>query len=243
MVDQRNERLAIIDGLRTPFSRAGGPAAGLSADDLGALVARELMARSPIAAKDLDEVIVGNVAQPADAANVARIIALKAGLPQDLIASTVHRNCASGMEAISGAGLRIRAGEAKALLCIGTESMSNIPLFFNRKMTGLFARLMKAKTLSAKCSAWLGFRPSFLTPIIGVQLGLTDPIAGLNMGQTAEILAREFHITREQQDAFALNSHRQAIAAIDRLHEELMALPLPPKYATMLPPRSLMWRM
>lgn len=234
MADFTKERLAIIDGLRTPFSKAGGAAAGLSADDLGALVARELMVRSSITANELDEVIVGNVAQPADAANIARIIALKAGLPQNLIASTVHRNCASGMEAISGAGMRIRSGEAKVLLCIGTESMSNIPLLFNRKMTELFVRLMKAKTVTQKLQAWMTFRPSFLTPIIGVQVGLTDPVAGVNMGQTAEILAREFHITRDMQDAFALDSHRKTIAAAVRLQEEMMALPLPPKYTAML---------
>ncbi len=234
MVDASTQRLAIIDGLRTPFVKAGGLAAGLGADDLGALVARELMARSSITGRDLDEVIVGNVAQPADAANIARIIALKAGLPQDLIASTVHRNCASGMEAISGAGMRIRSGEGKILLCVGAESMSNIPLLFNRQMTALFVRLMKAKTLTQKLSAWMTFRPAFLNPIIGVQVGLTDPVAGVNMGQTAEILAREFHITRDAQDAFALESHCKTIAAAGRLQEELMALPLPPKYTAML---------
>ena len=234
MADQPRERIAIVAGIRTPFSKAGGPAAALSADDLGALVARELMARTGIAPSVLDELIVGNVSQPADAANVARVIGLKAGLPTALIASTVHRNCASGMEAISTAGTKIRAGEAATLLCVGTESMSNIPLMYNRQMVGLFTRLMKAKTGWAKLKVWLSLRPAFLQPVIGVQLGLTDPVAGLNMGQTAEILAREFHITREQQDAFALASHQKAVAAAGRLGEELMALPLPPKYEAMM---------
>ena len=234
MADQMKERIAIIDGLRTPFAKAGGVAQGLSADDLGALVTRELMTRTGFAASDLDELIVGNVSQPVDAANIARIVGLKAGLPAALIASTVHRNCASGMEAISTAGTKIRAGEATALLCVGTESMSNIPLLFNRQMTGLFARLMKARTFGAKFGAWSTFRPSFLNPIIGVQQGLTDPVAGLNMGQTAEILAREFHITRAAQDAYALESHRKAVAAVERLREELMVLPLPPKYTAMM---------
>ena len=228
------QRIAVVAGLRTPFCRAGGVAAGLSADDLGALVARELMTRCGFPARELDELIVGNVSQPVDAANIARIIGLKAGLPESLIASTVHRNCASGMEAISTAGTKIRAGEAQALLCVGTESMSNIPLLFNRQMTGLFTRLMKAKDTMAKLQAWSSFRPSFLNPIIGVQLGLTDPVAGMNMGQTAELLAREFHVTRAAQDAFALASHQKAVAAAGVLAEELMALPLPPKYESML---------
>ena len=230
----KKERIAIVDGLRTPFCRAGGAAMGLAADDFGALVARELMTRTGFPARELDEIIVGNVAQPADSANVARIIGLKAGLPQDLIASTVHRNCASGMEAISTAGTKIRAGEAGALLCVGTESMSNIPLLFNRQMTALFARLMKAKGVWPKVKTWLGMRPAYLNPIIGVQAGLTDPVAGLNMGQTAEILAREFHITRAAQDAFALGSHLKAVAAAGRLASEIMALPLPPRYDAML---------
>ena len=234
MSDSRRERIAIIDGLRTPFSKSGGAAQALTADDLGALVVRELMTRSNFPARELDEIIVGNVSQPVDSANIARIIGLKSGLPTTLIASTVHRNCASGMEAISTAGTKIRAGEATAIMCVGTESMSNIPLLFNRQMTGLFTRLMKSKTLGAKIAAWLSFRPSFLNPIIGVQLGLTDPVVGMNMGQTAEVLAREFHITRAAQDAFALESHRKAVAAVERLREELMVLPLPPHYTAML---------
>ena len=228
------QRIAVIAGLRTPWCKSGGAATGLSADDLGAHVVRELLTRSEFPVDALDEIVVGNVAQPADAANVARIIGLKAGLPNSLIASTVHRNCASGMEAISNAGIKIRAKEGAAYLCVGTESMSNIPLLFSRRMTALFTSLLKAKTLPQRLAAWLSFRPAFLAPIIGVQVGLTDPFVGLNMGQTAEILAREFHITRAAQDAFALASHRKAVAAAERLASEIMALPLPPKYQAML---------
>jgi len=224
------ERLAIIAGVRTPFCRSGGVLQGHSADDLGALVARELLVQTGWKPKDLDEVIVGNVSQPIEAANVGRVVALKAGVPPEVIASTVHRNCASGMEAITTAANKILAGEAETILAVGTESMSNIPLYFNRKMTGLFARLMKARTLSQRLLVMLGFRPAFLAPVIGVQLGLTDPVAGLNMGQTAEILAREFHVTRAEQDAWALTSHQRAVAAQARLAEEIMAVPVPPAY-------------
>ena len=228
------ERLAIIDGVRTPFARAGGPLAALSADDLGALVTRELIARTAFPVASLDELIAGNVAQPIEAANVARVIALKAGLPDSLIASSVHRNCASGMEAITTAANRIFSDEAEHILCVGTESMSNIPLIYGKQMTALFGRMMKAKTVWQRMGVWAGFRPSFLTPIIGIQVGLTDPVCGLNMGQTAEILAREFAITRQDQDQFALLSHQRAVAAEQRLSEEILPIPLPPKYESAL---------
>ena len=228
------ERLAIIDGVRTPFSKIGGALAALSADDLGAIAARELMARTAFPAKQLDELIAGNVAQPIEAANVARVIALKAGLPDSLIASSVHRNCASGMEAITTAANRILSDEAEVILCVGTESMSNIPLIYGKQMTALFGRLMRAKSVWQRLGAIASFRPSFLNPVIGVQVGLTDPVCGLNMGQTAEILAREFAVTRQDQDQFALLSHQRAVAAEARLAEELVPVPLPPKYAAVL---------
>ena len=228
------ERLAIIDGVRTPFSKAGGALAGFSADDLGAIATRELMARTAFPVASLDELIAGNVAQPIEAANVARVIALKAGLPDSLIASSVHRNCASGMEAITTAANRILSDEADHILCVGTESMSNIPLIYGKQMTALFGRLMRAKTLWQTMGVWAGFRPSFLTPIIGIQVGLTDPVCGLNMGQTAEILSREFSVTRQDQDEFALLSHQRAAAAEQRLSEELVPVPLAPKYEGVL---------
>ncbi len=229
------ERLAIIDGLRTPFCKAGGPLAGSSADDLAARALRELLVRTDFPVNRIDEVIVGNVAQPIEAANVARVIALKAGLPITTIASTVHRNCASGMEAITTAANRIFSGEGEIYLAVGTESMSNIPLIYGRKMTQLFGNLMKAKTFGQKLQTWMGFRPQYLTPIIGVQVGLTDPVCGLNMGQTAEILAREFHASRQDQDEYALMSHQRALKAQaeGRLGEEIIPIPVPPKYDAM----------
>jgi acetyl-CoA C-acetyltransferase/acetyl-CoA acyltransferase len=226
------ERLAIIDGIRTPFCKAGSVLAGYSADDLGAMAIRELMARTGFDARRLDECIVGNVSQPVDAANVARVIALKAGLPQSLIASTVHRNCASGMEAITTAAIRVNAGEGSAFVCAGTESMSNIPLYMGRKLTELFGRLMKTKTVWQRLGVWSGFRPSMLAPVIGVQLGLTDPVVNLLMGQTAEIVAREFGISRQEQDAFALASHQKASAATKAGHfkAEIMPVAIPRKF-------------
>ncbi len=226
------ERVAIVDGVRTPFCKAGGPLADVEADDLGAIVVRELLARSSITPDMVDEVIFGNVAQPTRAANVARVIAQKAGLPKTVIAQTVHRNCASGMQSITTAARQILTGESEIIVAGGTESMSRIPLLFSDKMTKLFTRLMKARTLSQRLKALAGFRPSFLKPVIALQQGLTDPICELNMAETAEILARRFHITRHEQDEFAMRSHHRAIQArqAGRLDGEIAPVIAPPRY-------------
>ncbi len=224
-----NERIAIIDGIRTPFGKAGGMLKDMTADELGAVVVKEIMARNPL---EIDEVIFGNVAQPSDAANVSRVIALKGGLPDRVPAMTVHRNCASGMESITSAASRILIGDSDIILAGGTESMSNIPLLYGRKMTALFADLAKAKTTMQKSSVLLRFRPSFLKPRVGVIEGLTDPICGLVMGLTAENLAREFHITREAQDEFSLRSHQLAANAIESglFDDEIVPVPVAPAY-------------
>jgi len=204
----------------------------IQADDLGAIVARELLERSGIEPDMIDEVVIGNVAQPAHAANIARVIALKAGLPASVPCHTVHRNCASGMQSITDAATSILAGRADLILAGGTESMSNIPLLFGPQMTKLFAGLARAKTAAARIKILAKFRPSFLQPLIGLKLGLTDPVCGLNMGQTAEVLAREFAITRRQQDDFSLVSHQRASEAIQQGHfeQEILPVVVPPKY-------------
>lgn len=208
------ERIAIISGFRSPMGKAGGVLKNLTAHDLGAKILREVLLRSKIDPQKIDEVIIGNVAQPAEAANIARVIALKAGVPESVPAFTVHRNCASGMEAMTTATSKLLNGEAEIILAGGAESMSNIPLFFNKKMTAFFANLAKAKTLGQKLKVFFSFRLGFLSPIIGLVQGLTDPISGLIMGCTAENVAKDFKITREEQDEFSLKSHQKAEAAI-----------------------------
>lgn len=226
------ERVAIIDGIRTPFCKAGVVFKELDADDLGAIAARELLARTEFPVDRINEVIFGNVAQPVNAPNVARVIALKAGLPTDMIAYTVQRNCASGMQSITSAADSILAGEAQAILAGGTEAMGNIPFLYDRPMKDLFTSLYKAKSATEKLRVLLSFRPRYLKPVIGVEKGLTDPICGLNMGLTAEILAREFHVTRREQDEFALMSHQRATAAMKKgvFADEIVPVPVPPKY-------------
>jgi acetyl-CoA acetyltransferase family protein len=208
------ERIAIVAGFRSPMGKAGGVLKNLTAHDLGARIVKEVLIRSKIDPNQIDDVIIGNVAQPAEAANVARVIALKAGLPEKIPAVTVHRNCASGMEAMTSALSKIRNGEAEIILAGGVESMSNIPLLFGKRMTEFFGHLSKAKTFSQKFSVISTFRLHFLTPVIALMQGLTDPICGLIMGLTAENVAKDFKITREEQDQFSLQSHQKAEAAI-----------------------------
>ena len=210
----KKERIAIISGFRSPMGKAGGVLKNVSASDLGARILKEVVIRSGVDVQKIDEVIIGNVAQPADSANIARVIALKAGLPEKIPAFTVHRNCASGMEAMTTAACKIRNGEAEIIVAGGVESMSNIPLFYGKKMTELFGNLFKAKTLSQRLSVLSTFRLHFLKPIIGIQQGLTDPISGLIMGCTAENVARDFKITRKEQDEFSLESHKRSADAI-----------------------------
>jgi len=204
------ERIAIITGLRTPMARADGVFAKIQADQLGSILLRELMMRTPVDVSEVDEVIIGNVAQPIHAANIARVIALRAGFPESISALTVHRNCASGMESITTSASRIHAGDGRIYVCGGVESMSNIPLVYNEKMTKLFTKLGRSKTFIDRLRTLLGFRPGYLKPIVGLMSGLTDPVSGLLMGSTAEVLAQDFGISREEQDMFALKSHEKA---------------------------------
>jgi acetyl-CoA acetyltransferase family protein len=219
--------IAILEGVRTPFAKAFGALASVPADELGRLATVALLKRADLRPDQIDQVVVGNVAPPADAANIARVIALRAGIPQDRIAHTVHRNCASGMEAITTAAQIIQLGEAKTVVAGGTESMSRIPLLYNEEATALFLRLGRAKSFGQRFRALLRFRPRHFKPVLAVQQGLTDPVSGLIMGATAEVLAEEFHITREMQDAFALTSHQRAtgVKKNGALIEEITPIP------------------
>ncbi|RYD59667.1 MAG: acetyl-CoA C-acyltransferase, partial [Verrucomicrobiaceae bacterium] len=224
--------LFIIAGIRTPFCRCGSDFDALSADDLGRHACSSLLLRTGIDPAVIDEVIFGCVAQPPDAANVARIIALRSGIPEKTPAVTVHRNCASGMEAVTTAHQRMVSGQGELFLVGGAESMSQIPFFYPHEAVAKFATLSKAKEIGQKITAIADFRPADFKPRIGLQLGLTDPYSGQIMGDTAETLAREFHLSRELQDTFAAASHRKALANSDRLLEEITPVHLPGKAVT-----------
>jgi acetyl-CoA C-acetyltransferase/acetyl-CoA acyltransferase len=185
--------------------------------------------RCGLGVDDVDEVVIGNVAGPADSANIARVIALQSGIPNDRIAHTVNRNCASGMESILGAWQAIESTRAEIVIAGGTESMSGIPLLFGKQAASIWMKLARSRTWMQRLKTLASFRPRHFKPLIGIELGLTDPVSGLNMGQTAEVLAKEFGISREDQDCFALDSHRKAEAAQERcfLSGEIVSVQVP----------------
>ena len=226
------ERVAIVSAARTPFTKAGTVQAKVPAYDLGRVALREAVERSGIPGQDIEEVIFGNIAQPAEATNIARVIALRAGLPQSVSAFTVNRNCGSALQSLTDGALRLQTGRAQIVAVGGAESMSNVPLLFPDSMSDRLLGLAKAKTPLAKLAALAKFRPADFKPVIGLEVGLTDNICRLNMGETAEVLAREFGISRHEQDAFALESHRRASRAqhSGRLAREIVPVPLPPRF-------------
>lgn len=220
----------LTDGFRTPFAKAGTALASVPARELGRVAVQELLARHAVDPAEVDEVILGNVAQPSDSTNIARVVALLAGIPEHVPAVTVQRNCASGMEAIVQAHAQVASGQSDLVVAGGTESMSQIPLYMSEGMTRVFERLSRAKSLGDRVAALAQARPKDLQPRVAIMEGLTDRVSGLNMGETAELLAKEFGISREAQDDFALQSHRRAIAAMDegRLGEEIVPVFAPP---------------
>lgn len=213
--------LVIIDGIRTPFCKLGTSLAGLDAVELGRSAVASLLTRTGIDPDVVDETILGCVGQPPEAQNIARVIALRAGIPDSKPAMTVHRNCASGLEAMTIAHAKMAAGHGEVFVVGGVESMSNMPFYFSRAATGKFANLSRARTFNRRLGAMTAFRPEDFAPVIGLKLGLTDPVSELNMGQTAEVLAREFQVTREAQDAFSMRSHLRAVQARTALAREI----------------------
>ena len=216
-----SKRVAIVAGARTPFAKMAGPLKDVHVTDLAKRSFEETLYRSHWPADRLDEVILGNVVMPEDAANPARVAAEWAGMPHRVPAMTVQRNCASGLEAIAEAALRIRSGQGSAILAGGAESMSKIPLLFPAAASEPMARLARAKSLAQRVAAVASLRPSHFKPIAGLEQGLTDPTCGLIMGKTAELLAQEFGISRLEQDEFALRSHQRATDGASKLHEEI----------------------
>src|SRR5262245_9072475 len=184
----------ILAGVRTPFAKAGTVFKQTPVYELGRVAIAELLATQDLDPTRLDEVLFGNCGNPAEAANVARVTALLAGVPEPVPAASVHRNCASGMEAVAAAATRIHAGAARLVLAGGMESMSQMPLLFPFEYGRWLESLMRAKTPLQRLGALSRFRARMLRPRIALAEGLTDYVCGLNMGQTAEVLSQEFRI-------------------------------------------------
>jgi acetyl-CoA acetyltransferase family protein len=215
------EAIYIVAGIRTPFAKSGTVLADTTAMDLGKTVISLLMAKTGLAPDKIEEVIFACVGQPAEAPNIARVIALRAGVPESVPAVTVHRNCASGFEAVTHAAEKMIAGRGDIFLVGGVESMSQMPLLYSYETAKKFGAFARAKNVAHKFQAATRFRISDLKPEIALQLGLSDPVCGLNMGETAENVSRDLSISREEQDRFAMRSHHRAIAARANLDAEI----------------------
>jgi acetyl-CoA C-acetyltransferase len=175
--------------------------------DLGIYAARSLLLRMPFEPTEFDEVIFGSTMPGPDEANLARVVALRLGCGDHVPAYTVQRNCASGMQALDNAAMSIASGRSDLVLAGGIEAMSHAPLLFHPKMVNWLADWWGAKSVSQRLKLLTRFSPRMLAPVIALLKGLTDPVVGLNMGQTAEQIAWRFGITREQMDQFAVESH------------------------------------
>ena len=212
------KKIYVVDGARTPFLKARGKPGPFSASDLAVAAGRDLLSRQSFSPDQIDEVIVGCVMPSQDEANIGRLIGLRLGCGKETPGWTVQRNCASGMQSIDSAIKDIQLGRHNLVLVGGTEAMSRAPLILKPEMTVWLARFWAAKSMGAKLGMLAKLKPAYLVPIIALLRGLRDPLYGLNMGQTAEILANQFHITRTDMDAFALASHQRVMAAQEANH-------------------------
>lgn len=220
----KSSNVYIVDGARTPFLKAGkrGP---FSASDLAVGAGKALLARQPFSPSDLDEVITGCMNPSENEANISRVVTLRLGCGDKVPAWTVQRNCASGLQAIDNAFQDILLGRSNLVLAGGTEAMSRSPFIVTPELTDWLIGFQFAKSIPEKLQLLLKFPFKHINPIVSLMKGLTDPVVGLSMGQTAENVAFRFGITREEMDAFALRSNQRLAAAYDNHYlDEIVTL-------------------
>lgn len=209
-------KVYLVDGSRTPFLKAKGTRGPFTATELAVKAAQPLLLRHDFSPKVFDEVIFGCVMPSQDEANIARIITLRLGCGEKVPAFTVQRNCASGLQAVDTACRNIVDGYADLILAGGVEAMSHAPLLFRGSMVDWFANWNRTKDVITKLKVLGQLRPKHFAPIIGLLRGLRDPVVGLSMGQTAEILAHRFKLSRETIDAYAVQSHQRLANAVEQ---------------------------
>ncbi|AHZ84346.1 thiolase family protein [Bdellovibrio bacteriovorus] len=239
--------VVLVEGVRTPFAKAGTKLKKVHPAELGKVALKQVIAQTNLDVNLVDEVIIGNTGNPPDSVNISRVVALNAGIPLKTSAYTVHRNCASALESISNGYEKIKSGTMDVILAGGTENMSQMPTLPPKKFQEIYEKLFAAKgPKQALPLLWSLFKADVKQikallsgnmrdeyfPVISVMMGLTDPFVGINMGQTAEILAKEWGLSRETQDKFALRSHQLASKAMKegRMREEIAPVYLAPEY-------------
>ncbi|MCB1364126.1 MAG: acetyl-CoA C-acetyltransferase [Rhodobacteraceae bacterium] len=203
----------LVDGARTPFLKARGGPGPFTPVDLAVQAGRPLLLRQPFARDAFDLVILGCVNVIADEMNPARVAALRLGLGEAMVAFTMQINCGSGMQSIDTAYRYIRDGSHDLILAGGAEALSHAPLVLRQDAVEWYAGLAASSGPLDAATHLTGLRPDFFKPVVGLERGLTDPITDLNMGQTAEVLAHRFDISREQADEYAVASHQRLARA------------------------------
>jgi len=201
------ERIAIIDGVRTPLARARSVFHKMSPANLGGVVLRETVSRTGIDPKLIDEVYFGIVSAPAEGSNIAREALFDSGLSPTIPCTTINRYCASAMEAAAGIAAKIQSGQIEIGLAGGVESISSVRALFSAEATDFFQDIAKAKTMGQRMSLLSKFKAAYLAPNAP---GITEPTTGLSMGQSADLMSREYKVGRKEQDEFALASHNNA---------------------------------
>jgi acetyl-CoA acyltransferase len=232
-IDRVGRRVAVVDGCRTPFCKAGTEFRAMSPIDLGKVAVRELLGRSNLDPAAVDEIVYGIVVPPIQAPNVAREVGFAAGLPPTVPAFTVSRACASANTAITTAAEQIQIGYADIMVAGGVEVLSDVPMLVSRPVRDALIGASKAKTLAGRARSLATIRPRDLAPVAP---SIAEPSTGETMGESAERMAKENGISREAQDAWALRSHRLAHqGTVDgRLAEEIVATYVPPDYASVV---------
>lgn len=222
-------RVAIIEGVRTPFARAGTTLRHLSAIDLGKIAVGELIQRTSVDPASIDLLVFGTVIPSVLAPNIAREIALLPVLPKRVQAWSVSRACASANQAITDAADQIAFGHADIAIAGGSESLSNVPILHSRGFSDALVAASKAKSLGGRVRALATLRPRDFIPITPA---IAEPTTGETMGQSAEKMAKINGISREEQDQLALASHRNAAAGTGdgRLTAEIAPVYVPPRY-------------
>ncbi|TVO57667.1 acetyl-CoA C-acetyltransferase [Denitromonas halophila] len=208
-----NQPVYIIDGARTPFLKSRNTPGPFAASDLATAAGSALLSRQRFAPDQLDEVILGCASPSPDEVNIGRVVALRMGCGLKVPGWTVMRNCASGMQALDSALVNIQAGRSDLVLAGGSDALSRAPLLLSDAMVRWLSGWYATKTAGQKVAALRQFKLGYLAPVIGIMKGLTDPIVGQLMGQTAENLAWKFGISREEMDEFSARSHQRVIAA------------------------------
>ncbi len=206
----------VVDGARTPYLKAKNRPGPFSAGDLATQSGRALLMRQKFAPDALDEVILGCASPSADEVNVGRVVALRMGCGQKVPGWTVMRNCASGMQSIDSGINNILAGRSSLVMAGGVDALSRAPLLFSEAMVIWLSEWYQMKTPGQRAGQLTKLKLAYLAPVIGIMKGLTDPMVGLLMGQTAENLAHRFGIDRKQMDAFSVRSHQRVVNAQDQ---------------------------